>query len=179
MNIDQHPQEASDSQEDPQAREKRETAIPDKVDPEPSIEPQEERLVHLFERLFIRQEVSSGQSLTSEQITLAIQVQEDDRKRFHERMMLKEKLRHEIALARQEQQFELKKAKTTFFPKVAFCSGVAILAGTALIIYLLVAYGAKDQLGVVLAFLTGIAGGFGGGFATAKYGGTERAKRPS
>jgi len=124
--------------------------------------------------------VSSGQSLTAEQITLAIQMQEDEGKRTHERALLKEKQRHELELARHERQFELKKVRTTFIPKVAFCSGVAILAATTLIIYLLVAYGAKDQLGVVLAFLPGIAGGFGGGFATAKYGGGgERPNRRS
>ena len=95
----------------------------------------------MFERLFIRQEVSSGQYLTAEQITLAIQMQEDERKRNHERAMLRDRQRHELELARHERQFELKKAKTTFIPKVAFWSAVMILAATTLIIYLLVAYG--------------------------------------
>jgi hypothetical protein len=175
--MTQHQPQENESPEDRQTREKRELARPESLDPDALIEPQEERLVHLFERLFIRQEVSSGQSLNAEQITLAIQMQEDDRKRTHERMMLRDKQRHETELARQERQFQLKKAKTTFFPKIALCSGIVLVTGTALIIYLLVAYGAKDQLGVVLAFLTGIAGGFGGGFATAKYGGGERPTR--
>jgi hypothetical protein len=173
-------QEENKSPEGSEASKKRGLAKPDKPEPESSIEPQqEERLVHFFERLFIRQEASSGQSLTAEQVTLALQMQEDERKRNHERAMLRVRQRHELELARNERQFELKKAKTTFFPKVAFWSGVVILGATALIIYLLVAYGAKDQLGVVLAFLTGITGGFGGGFAAAKYGGSERPTRRS
>ncbi len=118
-------QEENESPDDPQTKAQRELARADKLNPASPIEPQEERLVHLFERLFIRQEVSSGQSLTAEQVSLAIRMQEDERKRNHERTMLREKQRHELELARNERQFELKKAKTTFFPKVAFCSGVA------------------------------------------------------
>jgi hypothetical protein len=149
----------------------------DDIDSELLMEPQEERLVHLFERLLIRQEVSSGPSLSAEQITLAIQAKEDEHKRAHERVMARNKQRHEVELARQSQQFELKRSKLTFYPTMGLLSGVALLVGTCVVIYLLVAYGAKDQLGVVLAFLSGIAGGFGGGFAAAKYAGTDRTNR--
>jgi hypothetical protein len=152
-------------------------ARPDQPERESLIEPeQEKRLVHFFERLFIRQEEisSSGASPTAEQITLAIQLQEEERRRTHERSMLREKHRHELELARHERQFELRKARVTFLPKVGIVFSITVLVGTALILFVLVRYDAKDQIGTVLGFLAGIIGGFAGGFATAKYGTSGR-----
>ena len=104
--------------------------------------------------------------------------------------MLRARLRHEIEVARQEaraqgqsRQDQLRRTRITFLPTVAAGFGVASLLGTSLILYVLVRFDAKDQIPVVLAFLSGLFGGilagFGGGYATAKSRPAEDADRSS
>jgi len=62
--------------------------------------------------------------------------------------------------------------RLTFLPKIALAVGALVVVGAAAIIYILVSHNAKDQVPLVLTFLSGLAGGilagFGGGFATAR-----------
>src|SRR5208337_820739 len=131
-------------------------------------------------------------SLSSEQISLALQNREEAEKRSHERILLRDRQRHELTLARQqdgsvrrEQLHELRKARLTFLPKIALAVAAIAVFGAAVIIYILVSHNAKDQVSLVLTFLSGLVGGilagFGGGFATARLlpnGSKEKVLRP-
>jgi hypothetical protein len=155
---------------------------------------EEERLAQIFESILIKhEEVEAGPSLSPEQISLAIKYRQDEAKRSHERTLLRAKQRHEVTLNRQhddsvqrERLYELRKARLTFLPKIALAVGALVVVGAAAIIYILVSHDAKDQVPLVLTFLSGLTGGilagFGGGFATARLlpsGAKDKATRPA
>lgn len=118
---------------------------------------EEERLTQIFEKLLIRQEEFDGRSsLTSEQIDLALRHNEEERRRVHDRRLLRDRNRHELELARREdskerrvRSYEIRKTRLAFLPKVSVAFGTLVMLGTALIIYVLVSNNAKDQIPVV------------------------------
>jgi hypothetical protein len=140
---------------------------------------EEEKLVGMFERLLIRHEEESGVALTSEQISFALEQQEENRRRSHERMLLREKNRHDYEIARigdeserRRVNAEIRKARMTFLPRLILWLTAIVLIGVGVILFILVRNDAKDQVSVVLAFVTGLVGGafagFGGGVTTAR-----------
>ncbi len=77
------------------------SGVEDAKPPESFLE--EERLARIFESFLIRRdEVEAYPSLSSEQISLALQNREEAEKRSHERILLRDRQRHELTLARQQ-----------------------------------------------------------------------------
>lgn len=126
-----------------------------------------------------RKETGSAPQLTSEQLSQVLKQQADREQREFDMRVQREKQRHELAILKQQDKSataardgELKNATLTYLPRLAVILVAVVLVGVALIVALLAGLGAKDQIPVILAFVSGLAGGvlagFGGGYASGK-----------
>jgi uncharacterized integral membrane protein len=139
-------------------------------------------LVRVFEALFVSHERKDGTPplpLTAEQLSQVLKLQAEREQRDHEARAQRDRHRHELAILKQREKSEaaardgeLKSATLTYLPRLAVILVAVVLAGVAVIVSLLAAFGAKDQLPVILAFVSGLVGGalagFGGGYASGK-----------
>ena len=145
--------------------------------------PQEyEELAQVFEAFLVSRERKEGApspQLTPEQMAQVLKLQADRDQHEFDLRVQREKQKHELAVLKQKgksdetaQEQEYRKATLTYLPRLAVILAAVVLAGIALIVTLLAAFGAKEQLPVVLAFVSGLVGGvlagFGGGYVSGK-----------
>lgn len=146
----------------------------------------------MFEAFLVSRERKDGTPappLTPEQVAQALKLQADREQREFDLRVQRERQKHELAVLKQkeksdtairEQQF--KNTTLTYLPRLAVIFAGVALAGVAGIVLILVAFGAKDQLPVLLAFVSGLVGGvlagFGGGFAVGKTAAHRKPRTP-
>ena len=151
-----------------------------------------EELAQVFEAFLVSRERKEGAptpQLTPEQMAQVLKLQADRDQREYDLRLQREKQKHEMAVLKQNERSdtaardqEYKRITLTYLPRLAVIFAGVALAGVAGIVLILVAFGAKDQLPVILAFASGLVGGvlagFGGGFAVGKTTSTRKPKLP-
>lgn len=141
-----------------------------------------EELAQVFEAFLVSRERKEGApspQLTPEQMAQVLKLQADRDQREFDLRLQREKQKHELAVLKQKEKSdsaardqEYRKTTLTYLPRLAVIFAIVVLVGVALIVTLLAAFGAKDQLPVLLAFLSGLVGGvlagLGGGYVSGK-----------